>query len=304
VARIRSVHPDICTDETLAGVTAHAERTFVRLWTHCDDEGRCVDNAKLIKAALYPLHDEMTAAQVDHDLNELASKGLIWRYQSDGKSLISAKPSAWRHWQKPKHPQPSKLPAPPDDYTPPPEPTGHVPEQDGASRNVAEQSGTERNGTDRVGDDRPGSLRGVVDGVGVVVGVGVRAPERSGTLAIVPANGSSPPVTGSEPRRFLDYAPDFEAWWQLYPRKIAKREAQKAYRTALGHADQRTLTDGLTRSIEAWQSERRALDKIPHAASWLTGRRWEDDLTATSQPRPEPKGFAGIRAALEERGSA
>ena len=61
MARIRSVKPELCTSETMAEVSAEAERTFVRLWTHCDDEGRCKDNPKLLKAALFPLHDDCTS---------------------------------------------------------------------------------------------------------------------------------------------------------------------------------------------------------------------------------------------------
>lgn len=108
--RIRSVHPDLCDDETMAGVSAYAERTFVRLWTHLDDDGRGPDNAKLWKGKLYPLHDDVTSERVERDLSELAACGLIIRYEVDGKRLLSAKPHQWKRWQKPNRPTESKLP--------------------------------------------------------------------------------------------------------------------------------------------------------------------------------------------------
>ena len=111
--RIRSVHPDICDDETLAEVTAYAERTFIRLWTHLDDKGRGVDNAKLWKGKLYPLHDDVTWDRVERDLAELTACGLLIRYEVDGKRYLCAKPSTWTKYQKPQHPTPSKLPEPP-----------------------------------------------------------------------------------------------------------------------------------------------------------------------------------------------
>lgn len=111
MARIRSVHPAICEDETLADVSAEAERTFVRLWTHLDDEGRCLDNARLIRAALYPLHD-LTDGDVEADLEELASAGLLIRYEAAGRCYLSAKPGSWVEWQKPRHKYPSKHPDP------------------------------------------------------------------------------------------------------------------------------------------------------------------------------------------------
>lgn len=112
--RIRSVHPDICDDEVLAEVTAYAERTFIRLWTHLDDKGRGLDNPKLWKGKLYPLHDDVTSERVERDLTELAACGLLIRYEVDGRRYLCAKADAWAKYQKPQHPTPSKLPEPPD----------------------------------------------------------------------------------------------------------------------------------------------------------------------------------------------
>lgn len=110
------MHPDICIDEVLAETSASAERTFVRLWTWLDDQGRGRDNPKLIKAALYPLDDRMTVERVEEDLAELAMRKLLCRYAEDGRSYLSAKPDAWARWQRPQHPSPSKFPAPPACY--------------------------------------------------------------------------------------------------------------------------------------------------------------------------------------------
>jgi len=110
MARIRSVKPELCTSETMAEVSAVAERTFIRLWTHCDDEGRCKDNPKLLKAALFPLHDDVTTADVDAHLWELSDCGLIVRYSIDGDPYLHV--PSWHEHQKPQKRQVSKLPAP------------------------------------------------------------------------------------------------------------------------------------------------------------------------------------------------
>lgn len=147
--RIRSVHPEICEDETLAEVSAYADRTFVRIWTHMDDEGRVVDDARLLKAKLYPLHDSMTAERVEKDLCELAQVGLLQRYVVDGKRYLQAKPKAWARWQKPRRRVPSKLPpCPPPDNV----------------RTVSDNSGT--------------CTAGEVDGGGAGVGDGVTPNSR------------------------------------------------------------------------------------------------------------------------------
>lgn len=86
------MHPDICEDDVLAQVSAYGERTFVRLWTVLDDEGRAKDNPRLLAAQLYPLHDRV---DVEKDLAELADVGLLVRYEVGGKRYLCAKPEAW-----------------------------------------------------------------------------------------------------------------------------------------------------------------------------------------------------------------
>lgn len=110
MARIRSVKPEACHSEDLAHLSDAAERTFVRLWTHADDEGRGKDNPKLLKAALFPLNDEKTP-QVVHDLmQELADAGLVVRYCVRGRRYFCI-PTFTDH-QSPRHPTPSKFPGP------------------------------------------------------------------------------------------------------------------------------------------------------------------------------------------------
>jgi hypothetical protein len=108
--RIRSVHPAIVEDDVLASVSAYAERTFVRLWTVLDDEGRAKDNPRLLAAQLYPLHDRV---DVERDLAELAAAGLLQRYEVDGRRYLCAKPEAWARYQKPRRKVASNLPPSP-----------------------------------------------------------------------------------------------------------------------------------------------------------------------------------------------
>jgi hypothetical protein len=139
--RIRSVHPALCDDEVMAEASASAERTFVRLWTHLDDKGRGTDNAKLWKGKLYPLHDDVTAVDVEADLCELADLGLIVRYGVDGRRWLSAKGEAWAKWQRPQHPTPSKIPSPPEPSATPPESYASPPVGGVGSGVVEESSG-------------------------------------------------------------------------------------------------------------------------------------------------------------------
>ena len=71
----------------------------------------------------------------------------------------------------------------------------------------------------------------------------------------------------------------FERFWSAYPRKQNKVNARKAFDKL--RADESVLNTMLSaleqqkRSVE-WTKDNGAF--IPHAATWLNGRRWEDEL--------------------------
>lgn len=109
MARIRSIKPEFFTSLSVANLTVEARLTFIGLWTHCDDSGRCVDDARLIKAALWPL-DDRPAAEVDIDLKALTASSLILRYEVDGRRYIEV--MGWAEHQRINRPTASKLPPP------------------------------------------------------------------------------------------------------------------------------------------------------------------------------------------------
>jgi hypothetical protein len=111
MARIRTIKPSFFTSETVTSLeNRDARLTFIGLWTHCDDEGRCLDNARLIRAALWPLDDDVPPEVVDNHLAMLAERSLIVRYAAAGRSLIAVR--NWLEHQTINRPTPSKYPAP------------------------------------------------------------------------------------------------------------------------------------------------------------------------------------------------
>src|SRR4051794_8984572 len=112
MARIRSIKPEAFTSESMACLPIPVRWTFAGLWTHVDDEGRAVDNARLIAAALYPLDDDMPAAVVEEHLVLLAKHGKIVRYEVAGRRYLMVR--SWRKHQKINKPTASRLPHPDD----------------------------------------------------------------------------------------------------------------------------------------------------------------------------------------------
>lgn len=111
MARIRSIKPEFFTSIPVGGVSRDARLMFVGLWTNVDDDGRWVDDPRLVKAAVFPLDDDLTPVEIDRLLDELDAKGRIVRYEVCGRAYLQV--CGWREHQKIDRRTPSKYPPPP-----------------------------------------------------------------------------------------------------------------------------------------------------------------------------------------------
>ena len=109
MARIRSIKPEYATSEAIAVLTLECELHFAKLWTYCDDHGRAPDNPRLIKAAIWPLRDEVTVERIAEWQDELEKHDRIVRYTWNGKHLFEV--VNWSEHQKPQHAKDSLYPS-------------------------------------------------------------------------------------------------------------------------------------------------------------------------------------------------
>ena len=91
---------------------------------------------------------------------------------------------------------------------------------------------------------------------------------------------------------------DFDSFWLLYPRKVCKKDARKAW-DRVAPADRPKAIEAVAAWRRIWANKE--IEYVPHAASWLNGERWEDELpkgiTSTSAShvafappeKPQPK---------------
>jgi hypothetical protein len=110
MARIRSIKPAFFISEDVADLPVRARLTWIGLWTQADDHGRTKDNARLIKAALWSLNDDVTLDDIEDDLSALASHGRIVRYLADSRSFLAV--VNWHVHQAINRPKASSIPAP------------------------------------------------------------------------------------------------------------------------------------------------------------------------------------------------
>jgi hypothetical protein len=69
----------------------------------------------------------------------------------------------------------------------------------------------------------------------------------------------------------------FDEFWMLYPRKVAKASARKAWQK-LTETQQLEAAKAIASHCQYWKAKETALEFIPHAATWLNQERWEDEL--------------------------
>jgi hypothetical protein len=74
----------------------------------------------------------------------------------------------------------------------------------------------------------------------------------------------------------LDVAPDFEKFWNAYPRKIAKRDAQKAWMQVM-RADDAPMLEQVLIAIERYKQAQKDRNYIAYPATWLRAGRWADE---------------------------
>lgn len=115
MARIRSIKPEFCTSEAIAALSIPCRLHFAMLWTHADDHGRGLDNPRLIKAALWPLDDDVTVEQVERWQQELADNGRLIRYEAESRQCFQI--TNWTEHQHPQKPKDSAIPEPPGSGT-------------------------------------------------------------------------------------------------------------------------------------------------------------------------------------------
>lgn len=86
--------------------------------------------------------------------------------------------------------------------------------------------------------------------------------------------GSKPNNSSSDDE--VDYY--FDQLWSLYPRKVGKGQARKAFKAASKKKDFYDLLPKLMDYVQTLEGKDKQF--IPHLATWLNGERWEDEVEA------------------------
>jgi hypothetical protein len=77
----------------------------------------------------------------------------------------------------------------------------------------------------------------------------------------------------------------FSQFWSIYPRKVARKDAIKAWEK-LPDSDKSLALSTIPAHVQFWSVSGTEPQFIPYPASWLNGERFHDEIEI---PKPKPE---------------
>ena len=107
----------------------------------------------------------------------------------------------------------------------------------------------------------------------------VRANSARSARPVTPTPTRPDPTNNKNTAAKAAESEDFQQFWTLYPRKIGKAAAAKAWAKALRQTDVPTIAAALRAQVTEWQASPDFPKYVPHPTTWLNQGRWADEVT-------------------------
>ena len=98
-------------------------------------------------------------------------------------------------------------------------------------------------------------------------------------------------------KKNLDTNTEFDLFWNVYPRKVAKKTAETAFAKAISHTAAGLIISGAARYA---QDPNRVEAYTAHPATWLNGHRWLDSALPQREKTAEEKKAEELRKSKEK----
>lgn len=246
----RIIKESICTSEKINGLSDFHFRMYVSLITYVDDFGRGDARPAIIKGRCFPLREKITTKDIQIGLQVLAETGCITLYTVSGEPYFCF--PKWTDHQRVRNMQ-SKYPGPDE------------------------------------ADADCGQLTAIDSNCQQLNSIDGNCEQLTTNVAVIQSNPiqseSNPnPNPKRNPRgACADSSEDFEKFWTAYPRKEAKQAAKKAFEKL---KPDEGLLDTMLKAIERFKGTQQWQEDggryIPHPATWINQRRWEDEMNGES----------------------
>lgn len=239
MARIRSIHPGLFTDEAFAGLSMPARVLLLGLWTEADDQGVFEWKPITIKMRIMPVDN----VDVPALLTELERADVVKRFQQDGKTFGAVR--NFCKYQKPKTPK----------YRP--IKSSEIRNYVGSNYPTSEIEEPQPDPFPQNGEMSPQREEGG----------GKKEEEREEESSRSVADATRPCTDG------------FEEFWKAYPRREGpnpRKPAEQRFNSlAKTGVDPAILIDAVKR-MAVEQARDVGTKFIPQAITWLNQQRWTD----------------------------
>jgi len=240
MARIRTIKPEFWDSPGTARASHVGRLFFIAMWNWADDWGVGVASPKQLVAFAFPNDDDISAKDFPTLAKEVADCFDVEFYEVDGRSYYSI--PSWDIHQRTERKSKRTNPTP-----------------DEATARLFAQNGETTAEFPTVAAELPSIAK--------VVPASEREREREKERE-----------REEEHVQILDT--QFETFWMVWPKRVAKGDAKKAWTKALKDADARTIITAATEYAHSPHLPERQF--IPLPATWLNGQRWLDDLPQPS----------------------
>ena len=284
----RMIYSKIWTSEQVGKLSDKAKLLFIGTITLADDDGRLRGNPAYLRGQIFPYEENLTVTEVLQFRNEIEKNGLIQVYSNEDCEYIQH--PKWLEYQiirKDLYKE-SSLP----------------------SRNETVTSLLRKRtlSKDKISKDKIG-VRKVLTNGGVQEvneykvadlwkmnvdfyedkGVAPETPPIRKGVARFSQRGSTDKAKGiahgaTKEEPILNKNPlkkntiPFEDFYSIYPKKLAKKEAEKAWGKLSSEDAEKALADVPIRRAKHSQWLRDDGKYIPYPASYLNGERWNDEI--------------------------
>lgn len=282
--RARNIKPSFFLNEELSECIPESRLLFIGLWCYADKRGRFKWSPKKIKAAIFPYDNNL---DIELCLNELLSKRLIIRYVV-ADMVCGVIPSFEIH-QRPHHNEvESIIPAIGDAEIKCHEKflcrgcdkRKDALENEGLSvDDMKRRTKVESDNNQGEKSEQPKreALRSDILNPDILIPDKKPSSFLQNDVAVVSQKSES--KSRSKTNDLF-----FNAFWSAYPKKVSKQTALKSWQKI--NPDE-SLTNLIIEKVNQYKQTDQWLKDggqfIPHPATWLNGRRWEDEISANDR---------------------
>lgn len=250
MARARNIKPGFFRNADLVELPFEARLLFIGLWTIADKAGRLEYRPKQIKMELFPA-DSLDCAELIGTLEKI---GVVELYEVEGKQYLQVVNFA-------KHQNPHRD-----------EKASTIPDKHGNCAAVEEAP--KKHGANTV------QAQCTEDANTAAIGL---IPD---SLKLIPDSLQN--QSASEPTKHKEASASpvgFAEFWSAYPKKVAKGDAEKAWKKHKPDLAKCLAAIEAAKRSSDWQKDGGQF--IPHPATWINGKRWEDGVSGVTAGDPD-----------------